>query len=153
AVTEYLTKKKEEASESKNIHVSLALTVMQRRLVSSIFAIMNTLERRWRALQGIIDELNENPNLWNQRHRIEAAFNQVEDIDDFEELEDSERDALEGILSDPKKFRLFTTAKNPQEIHQEAREVKRLFDMAQMLYNRKQEEKKFIELQDLLRKN
>ncbi len=153
AVTEYLTKKKEEASESNNIHVSLALTVMQRRLVSSIFAIKNTLERRWRALQGIIDELNENPNLWNQRHRIEAAFNQVEDIDDFEELEDSERDALEGILSDPKKFRLFTTAKNPQEIQQEAREVKRLFEMAQTLYNRKQEEKKFIELQDLLKKN
>lgn len=152
-VTDYLTKKKEEASESKNIHVSLALTVMQRRLVSSIFAIKNTLERRWRALQGIIDELNENPNLWNQRHRIEAAFNQVEDIDDFEELEDSERDALEGILSDPKKFRLFTTAKNPQEIHQEARDVKRLFEMAQTLYNRKQEEKKFIELQDLLKKN
>lgn len=153
AVTEYLTKKKEEASESKNIHVSLALTVMQRRLVSSIFAIKNTLERRWRALQGILDELNENPNLWNQRHRIEAAFNQVEDIDDFEELEDSERDALEGILSDPKKFRLFTTAKNPQEIQQEAREVKRLYEMAQTLYNRKQEEKKFQELQDLLKKN
>lgn len=35
AVTKYLTKKKEEASETKNIHVSLALTVMQRRLVSS----------------------------------------------------------------------------------------------------------------------
>ncbi|WP_431215152.1 DEAD/DEAH box helicase [Puia sp. P3] len=33
----------------------LALTVMQRRLVSSIFAIKNTLERRWKALQGIVD--------------------------------------------------------------------------------------------------
>src|SRR5690606_38696666 len=146
AVTQYLTRKKEEASESKNIHVSLALTVMQRRLVSSIYAIKNTLERRWRALQGIIDELNENHNLWNQRHRIEAAYNEVENIDDFEELEDSERDALEGILSDPNKFKLFTTAKNPQEIHQEAREVKKLFEMAESLYNRKQEEKKFQEL-------
>lgn len=152
-VTQYLTRKKEEASESKNIHVSLALTVMQRRLVSSIFAIKNTLERRWRALQSIIDELNNNPNLWNQRHRIEAAFNDIENIDDFEELEDDERDALEGILSDPKKFRLFTTAKNPQEIQQEAREVKRLYEMAQSLYNRKQEEKKFQELQDLLKSN
>lgn len=42
AVTRYLTKKKEEASETKNIHVSLALTVMQRRLVSSIYAIKKT---------------------------------------------------------------------------------------------------------------
>lgn len=153
AVTKYLTKKKEEASETKNIHVSLALTVMQRRLVSSIFAIKNTLGRRWKALQGIVDELSQNPNLWNQRHKMEAAFNQVNDIDDFEDLEDDERDALEGILSDPKKFKLFTTAKNPQELYQEAKEVKRLFEMAESLYNRKQEEKKFQKLQELLKSN
>jgi superfamily II DNA or RNA helicase len=153
AVTKYLTKKKEEASETKNIHVSLALTVMQRRLVSSIFAIKNTLERRWKALQGIVDDLQNNPSLWNQRHKIDATFNQVNDIEDFEDLEDDERDALEGILSDPRKFRLFTTAKNPQEIKQEASEVKVLFEMAQSLYNRKQEEKKFQELQELLKSN
>lgn len=153
AVTQYLTKRKEEASESKNIHVSLALTVMQRRLVSSIFAIKNTLERRWKALQGIVDELALNPNLWNQRHKMDTAFNQINDIDDFEDLEDDERDALEGILSDPKKFKLFTTAKNPQELHQEAREVKRLFEMAESLYNRNQEEKKFQQLQELLKSN
>jgi superfamily II DNA or RNA helicase len=153
AVTKYLTKKKEEASETKNIHVSLALTVMQRRLVSSIFAIKNTLERRWKALQGIVDDLQNNPSLWNQRHKIDPTFNQVNDIEDFEDLEDDERDALEGILSDPRKFRLFTTAKNPQEIKQEANEVKVLFEMAQTLYNRQQEEKKFQELQELLKKN
>jgi len=150
AVTRYLTKRKEEASETRNIHVSLALTVMQRRLVSSIFAIKNTLGRRWQSLQGIVDELHQNPNLWNQRHKIEASFNQVQDIDDFDELEDSERDALENILSDPKKFRLFTTAKSLQELQQEASEVKKLYEMAQSLYNRSQTEQKFIQLQELL---
>jgi SNF2 family DNA or RNA helicase len=150
AVTNYLIKKKEEATETKNIHVSLALTVMQRRLVSSIFAIKNTLYRRWQSLQGIVDELHKNPNLWNQRYKIEAAYNQIQDIDDFEELEDDERDALENILSDPKKFKLFTTATSLQELQQEASEVKRLFEMAQSLYNRNQAEKKFIELQELL---
>lgn len=150
AVTKYLTKRKEEASESKNIHVSLALSVMQRRLVSSIFAIKNTLEKRWKALQGIVDELRQNPNLWSQRQRIEAAFSDVRDIDDFDDLEDDERDALEGILSDPKKFKLFTTAKNPQELYVEAAEVKKLFEMGQSLYNRRQEEKKFKKLQELL---
>ncbi|MFZ4400753.1 MAG: helicase-related protein [Bacteroidales bacterium] len=153
AVTDYLTKGKEKATTDNNIHVSLALTVMQRRLVSSIFAIKNTLERRWKALQGIVDELNQNPNLWNQRYKMESAFNQVNDIDDFDDLEDNERDALEGILSDPKKFKFFTTAKSPQEIYQEAKEVKALFEMAQTLYNRKQEEKKFQQLQDLLKSN
>ncbi|MBN2634833.1 MAG: DUF3883 domain-containing protein [Prolixibacteraceae bacterium] len=148
-VTRYLSKKKEEASETKNIHVSLALTVMQRRLVSSIFAIKNTLERRWKALQGIIDEVNKNPNLWNQRHKLDG-FN-VQNIEDFEELEDDERDALENILSDPRKFRLFTTAKSLQEIQQETNEVKKLYELAQTLYNRQQEEKKFQELQALLK--
>jgi superfamily II DNA or RNA helicase len=151
AVTRYLTQKKEEASESKNIHVSLALAVMQRRLVSSIFAIKNTLERRWKALQGILDELSKNPNLWSQRHKLEGF--DVENLNDFEELGDDEREALENILSDPRKFRLFTTSKNVEEIRKEAQEVKSLFDLAETLYNRQQEEKKFQELQVLLRSN
>lgn len=151
AVTKYLTVRKEEATETKNIHVSLALTVMQRRLVSSIFAIKNTLERRWNALQGIVDEVSKNPNLWNQRHKLEGF--DVADIEDYEELEDDEKDALENILSDPRKFRLFTTAKSLSEIQQEASEVKKLFEMAQALYNRRQEEKKFQELQELLKSN
>ncbi len=148
AVTTYLTKKKEEASESKNIHVSLALAVMQRRLVSSIYAIKNTLYRRWNALQGIVDELNKNPNLWSQRYKLEGF--DIDGIEDYDELNDEERDALENILSDPKKFRLFTTATSVQEIYEEAKEVKQLFDMADNLYKRNQEEQKFKELQKLL---
>lgn len=151
AVTRYLSQKKEEASETKNIHVSLALTVMQRRLASSIFAIKNTLERRWKALQGIIDESNRNPNLWSQRHKLEGL--DVDNIEEYEELDDDERDALENILSDPKKFKLFTTAISIPEIQKEASEVKKLFEMAQSLYNRRQEEKKFQELQELLKSN
>jgi superfamily II DNA or RNA helicase len=151
AVTKYLTRKKEEASETRNIHVSLALTVMQRRLVSSIFAIMNTLQRRWAALQGIVDEVNKNPNLWSQRHKLDGF--EVENIEEFEELEDEERDALESILSDPRKFKLFTTAKSLAEIQSEAIEVKKLYELARSLYNRQQEEKKFQELQALLKAN
>lgn len=148
AVTAYLIKKKEEASETKNIHVSLALTVMQRRLVSSIYAIKNTLFRRWNALQGIVDEVNKNPNLWSQRHKLEGF--DIDDMEDYDELDDEERDALENILSDPKKFKLFTTATSLQEIQEEAREVKRLFEMADNLYKKNQEEQKFKELKKLL---
>lgn len=151
AVTKYLTKRKEEATETRNIHVSLALTVMQRRLASSIFAIKNTLEKRWLALQGIVDEVTKNPKLWKQRHKLDGF--DVKDIEDYEELEDDERDALENILSDPRKFKLFTTASSIAEIQAEANEVKVLFDMALALYNSKQEEKKFQELQELLKSN
>lgn len=148
SVTDYLTIKKAEASQSKNIHVALALSVMQRRLVSSIFAIKNTLERRFNALQSLVEEVSKNPNLWRQRHKLENI--DIETIDDYDELEDDERDALENILSDPKKFRLFTTAKSLPEIQSEAEEVKKLFLMADDLYKSNQEEQKFIKLRELL---
>jgi superfamily II DNA or RNA helicase len=149
AVTKYLSKKKEEAYDDKNIHVSLALTVMQRRLVSSIYAIKNTLGKRSVALSGIIDEVNKNPGLWKQRHALDGF--DIHEIDDFDDLEDDEREALEGILSDPRKFKLFTTAKSLQELQEEAKEVKKLYDLATELYNRNQEEKKYQELKELLR--
>lgn len=149
AVTRYLSKKKEEAYDAKNIHVSLALTVMQRRLVSSIYAIKNTLNKRWTALNGIIEEVNKNPNLWKQRHVIDGF--DVQDIDDFDDLEDDEREALEGILADPRKFKLFTTAKSLQELQAEAKEVKALFEQASELYHNNQEEKKYQKLKELLR--
>lgn len=148
AVTKYLTRKKEEASESRNIHVSLALTVMQRRLTSSIFAIKNTLFRRYNALQGIVDEVRKNPTLWTQRHKLEGF--DVEDLEDYEELDDEEKEGLESILSDPRKFKLFTTARSLREIEEEAAEVKGLFEMAREIHDRNQEEQKFKELRRLL---
>ena len=148
AVTKYLTKRKEEAAASKNIHVSLALQVMQRRLVSSIYAIRNTLQKRWMALQGLSDLLERTPSLWKQRIKLDE-FDDI-DIDDFDDLEDDERDALDNILSDPKKFRMFTTSKSPSEIKAETQEVKELYLMADSLYNQQQEEQKYKELKSLL---
>lgn len=101
---------------------------MQRRLVSSIFAIKNTLERRLNALQSIVDEVKCNPNIWHQQHKLQTL--DVATINDYDELEDDERDALENILSDPKKFKLFTTTKSQQEIQSEAEQVKKLFLLA-----------------------
>lgn len=148
AVTLYLTQRKKEANETRNIHVSLALQVMQRRLVSSIFAIRNTLQKRWLALQGLADELDKNPSLWKQRVKFEEL--DVANIDDLDELDDEERDALDNIMADPKKLKLFTTAKSLSEIKAEAGEVKSLYEMANTLYNQQQEEQKYKELKRLL---
>lgn len=148
-VTSYLTTKKAEAADTKNIHVTLALQVMQRRLVSSIYAIKNTLERRWKALQGLADALNSNPSLWRQRTRLDD-FDNVDTIDDYDELDDQEREALDNIMDDPRKLKMFTTAKNPSEIATEAREVKSLYDLAARLYASNQEEMKYQKLKSLL---
>ena len=152
AVTDYLTKRKAEASESKNIHVTLALQVMQRRLVSLIYAIKNTLEKRYKALQGLVELLRTNPILWNQQNRLRAEeIDDIHTIDDYDDLDDKERDAIDAIMADPRKLKMFTTAKSPQEISREAQEVKALFDLATELYNNEQEERKFKELKELLR--
>ena len=76
----------------------------------SIFAIKNTLFKRWNALQGIVDEVNKNPNIWKQRQKLELV--DVDNMDQYDDLEDDEKDALDNILSDPKKFKLFTTSKS-----------------------------------------
>lgn len=148
AVTDYLTKKKGEAAQARNIHVSLALQVMQRRLVSSIYAIRNTLFRRWQALAGLVDLLTRNPSLWKQRAQLDGL--DVDTLDDFDELDDQERDDLDNLMADPRRFKLFTTAKSPAEIAEEAEQVKQLYDMANSLYTRQAEEQKYIELKKLL---
>ncbi len=148
AVTEYLTVRKEQAAEAKNIHVSLALQVMQRRLVSSIYAIRNTLRKRWLALQGLADELDKNPSLWKQRVKLDDM--DVDNLDEFDELDDEERDALDNIMADPKKLKLFTTSKSIAEIKQEAAEVKNLYEIANTLYTQQKEEQKYRELKSLL---
>lgn len=147
-VTNYLLKRREEAQEQLNIHVSLALMVMQRRLTSSIFAIKRTLQNRYDALNGLLQELTENPNLWKQRQKLDMDISSIEDYDD---LDDDEKDSLENILSDPKKFKLFTTAKSPSELREERDQVKELYESAEHLYNSKQEEAKFLQLKDLLK--
>ncbi len=148
AVTDYLSVRKQEAFATKNIHVSLALQVMQRRLASSIFAVRNTLQKRWLALQGLADELDKNPAIWKQRVKFDEM--EVSTIDDLDELDDQERESLDNIMSDPRKFKLFTTSKSPLEIKEEAKQVKALYEMADNLYNQKQEEQKYIELKNLL---
>lgn len=150
SVTSYLTKQKTRATNTRNVQVALTLSVMQRRLASSIFAIRNTLEKRHQALLGVLDELNKSPNLWSQKSKLEE-FDGLETIDDYDELNDEERNSLERLMSDPKKFKLFTTAESANELKEEEQEVQRLFQLADGLYTREQEEQKYLKLLPLLK--
>jgi SNF2 family DNA or RNA helicase len=147
-VTNYLTRRRQEAKAQSNIHVSLALMVMQRRLTSSIFAIYKTLKNRYEALNGLLNELAQNPNLWRQRQKLEID---VTDISDYDDLDDEDKDGLEKIMADPRKFKMFTTAKSPSELLEEKEQVKELVEFAQHLYDSNQEEAKFKRLKDLLK--
>ena len=146
-VTDYLMTRRQEAKQQSNIYVSLALMVMQRRLTSSIYAIMKTLKNRYNALNSLLDELRQNPNIWKQRQKLDLG---MDSLDDFDEFDDEERESLENIISDPRKFKLFTTAKNPAEIREESEQVLNLVELAETLYNSNQEEQKFKKLRELL---
>lgn len=51
---------------------------------------------------------------------------------------------MHWMVSDSRKFKLFTTSKSLAEIQTEAKKVERLYEMANNLYNQNQEEKTFI---------
>ncbi|OAV44064.1 helicase-related protein [Lewinella sp. 4G2] len=145
-VTEYLEEQREKAEG--NIHVSLTLMVMQRRLTSSIFAIMRTLGNRYAALKDVLTVIQRQPDLFKQRHKFETV--QADTLNDYDELDDEDREELESILSDAKRFKLFTTASSPQEIKDEAEEVKALHLQAKELYDDGTEEQKLTKLYNLL---
>jgi superfamily II DNA or RNA helicase len=147
-VTDYLSRKGEEARKDSNIHVSLALMVMQRRLTSSIYALLRTLSARHDALLGVLDQVSQNPDIWLQKARLDFD---VDSLDDFDELDDRERTALESIFADPRKFRLFTTAKSTGELREEADQVGELVALAKSLYEGKAEEQKLRKLREVFR--
>jgi len=148
SVTNYLKNRRQEAYSQNNQYVTLALMVMQRRLTSSIFAIMKTLGNRYNALKGVLDEIAKNPQLFKQKAKFDL---EADTLDQYDELDDEERESMEKILADPKKFKLFTTAQSEKEIRKEANEVKALHEMAQDLYNSNQEEQKYKKLKELIR--
>ena len=151
AVTQYLTVKKQEATTHRNTHVALALTVMQRRLTSSIAAIHRTLEKRWQTLQSILQLTQQQPELWKMRTKVgDLGDLNVDDLDELDELDDRGREEWFNLLSDPKKFKLFTTATDARELKQETHQVRELFLMADRLRKSYQEEQKLIKLKELL---
>jgi len=149
-VTKYLTKQRGEAIKKENIHVSLALLVMQRRLTSSIYAIKKTLYNRYVALRDLVEEVKKVPSLLQKKQNM--VFD-CDSLDEYDELDDKEKDSLEGILADPRKFRFFTTANSKEELEEEKSRVKILYEMAEALYSKKQEEAKFVKLRELLKES
>lgn len=148
AVTDYLTNKRKDAIEQKNQFVELTLMVMQRRLTSSIYAITKTITNRYNALNGLLDELQQSPELLKKRASLADA--DIDNIDDYDELDDSEKETIESIMMDPKKFKLFTTAKSIPEIREEVSQVKVLKELAESMKDC--EEQKYLQLKELLLK-
>jgi len=139
AVTNYVTHHFRRADDAGNRNVGLALTVLQRRLASSLAAIRSSLERRLKRLKDL-------KKLGHLRQQIDEG----ELPEDFEDLDDmDERDRWR--LEDDAVERL-TLAQNMVELDAEIDELTRLVDLARRT-QRSAVETKFEQLRDVIGKH
>jgi superfamily II DNA or RNA helicase len=127
AVTEYVQNNFQRAEQAENRNVGLALTVLQRRLASSLAAIRLSLERRLRRLRDL-----------RKLGKLKQEFGELpEDLDDLTESErwHFEDDVVERL----------TMAENMAELEAEIEELDRLVRLAKQT-EKNSPETKFEEL-------
>lgn len=133
AVTEYVQKYFNRALEKDKRNVTFALTVLQRRLASSVCSIRKSLERRLEKLE----KLCKTGKLLQEQ----IAQYDEEYLDDLEEKErwEQEEELLQKL----------TTAETIEELEEEIEKVKELFDIAKSA-EKEEIETKLGQLQKLI---
>ena len=131
--------------------VRLAMSVFQRRLASSTYALMRSFQRRKQKIAEVADRIRQGILTEEQFTHRQASLNsnvdvfEVQTADDdmavggIEQLENFEDKALEGI-----------SGLTLGELEEELREVDRLLDMSKKLYERGVDSK-FRKLHEVLR--
>jgi superfamily II DNA or RNA helicase/DNA-binding XRE family transcriptional regulator len=129
----------------------LAMSVFQRRLASSTYAVLRSFERRREKLERLIEDVQSGrlslEHLQVRQHQLDALRDVFEEetadeersIDGVEENETSEERALGGVV-----------AVSLAELAAERLQVQRLCDLARQVYDAG-EEAKFEKLRDILR--
>jgi hypothetical protein len=112
AVTEYAQHNFQRAEAAENHNVGLALTVLQRRLASSVAAIRLSLERRRKRLTDL-----------QKLGRLKQDFGELPE--DFDDLTEAERWQFEDDLVER-----LTMAENMAELEAEIEDLDRLVQLA-----------------------
>ena len=115
--------------------VGFLMSLYQRRLASSTFAIRRSLENRARRLQD---------GLKNAQDLVRKESPNLPDPEDIEELEDSERERLERILE------AITLSGNAQEVQEEISELRSLAGEAKAIEG-SGNEAKLVRLREIMR--
>ena len=135
-VTDYVANGLEQAESARNRNVTLALTVLQRRLASSLYAITRSLERRRDRLSNELADARAGGRLSSQSVELDLD---LEDEDETGELTEKEEEILSGA----------STARTPEELEAEIAMLNRLVAQAQEAM-RHGPEKKLLEFQTVL---
>lgn len=105
-------------TKDKRRNVAFALVILQRRLASSTFALLRSLERRKKRLQELLQGAE-------QKNRNEPGY----DFDDVEDLSEEERWKQEEV------WETLSVAENRQELEQEINTLDDLIRQARVIAN------------------
>jgi len=135
AVTDYVRNYFDKAREKRSI--AFAMMILQRRLTSSVYSILSSLERRKKRLEELLelpDKIKEN-----------EEYNKIKNLteDDLEDLEEKERWKIE------KKLEYLTIAKNIEDVKIEINQVEKLIEKANKVKTL-EIESKLVKLRDEL---
>src|SRR5438094_7192534 len=115
--------------------IAFLMSLYQRRLASSTYALRRSLENRAKRLQD---------GLKHAQELARMAPPDLPDAEELEEMEESERERLEAMLD------AITLAQNPQQVQGEIAELKRLAEDARRVED-ESAEAKLARLEKLLR--
>ena len=116
--------------------IGFLMSLYQRRLASSIYAMRRSLENRARRLQE---------GLKHAQELVRTAPPNLPDLEDLEELEDAERERLERMLE------AITLAGNAEQVQEEVAELQELAEDAKAVEG-SGSEAKLTQLRDILQK-
>ncbi len=126
-VSRYVKEEYNKATKyEKNRNVTFALIILQRRMASSIYALMKSLERRKQRLEDMLKTV---------RNSREGQIEDLTDPDEIEELSEEERWKIE------EKWETLSLASNPTEMQEEIRTVEKLIEDSKRILNGAQEVK------------
>ena len=131
AVTEYVQHNFQRADAAENRNVGLALTVLQRRLASSLAAIRRSLERRCKRLKEL-----------QKLGKLKQEYGELPD--DLDDLTESDRWKFEDDLVER-----LTMAENMAELEAEIEDLERLVQLARQT-EKNVTETKFEELRSVI---
>ena len=132
-VTDYVAHGLERAESARNRNVGLAMTILQRRLASSLYAITRSLERRHNRLAEELEKSRK-----SGRVSPIAMDLEVEDEEELEELTEEQEEVLSGA----------STARTPEELATEITELEGLIEKAHAAMRRP--ERKLLEFQSVI---
>ncbi len=134
AVTNYVRHHYRKAEDKKKRGVGFAMLVLQRRMASSIHALLATLQRRYQRLQQALS----NWESFLQRQQLTADEEELEDAPEHERWA-KEEEAVANL----------SNAESPDELQEELKELRHLIDLAEQVA-RSGQETKLVELRKVL---